>query len=88
MMEHYFLGAHCFADDTQRCLSFKPLESTAQVDAIQGMECINAVNEILLVGTRQQLDKLDLCAITVGNNRVSPSPCVKNLGPRFDSNIY
>ena len=35
--------------------------------------------EFLLVGTRQQLDKLDSCSITVSNNRISPSPCVKNL---------
>ena len=43
--------------------------------------------EFLLVGTRQQLDKLDSCSITVGNNRISPSPCVKNLGSWFDSNL-
>ena len=42
--------------------------------------------EFLLVGTRQHLDKLDSCSITVGNNRISPSPCVKNLGSWFDSN--
>ena len=41
----------------------------------------------LLVGTRQQLDKLDSCSITVGNNRISPSPCVRNLGSWFDSNL-
>ncbi|CAH3174905.1 unnamed protein product [Porites evermanni] len=35
--------------------------------------------EFLLLGTRQQLDKLDLRSITVGNNRISRSPCVKNL---------
>ena len=40
----------------------------------------------MLVGTRQ-LDKLDSCFITVGNNRISPSPCVKNLGSWFDSNL-
>ena len=43
--------------------------------------------EFLLVGTRQQLDKLDSCSITVGNNRISPSPCVRNLGSWFDSNL-
>jgi len=85
--------AHCFADDTQLYLSFKPLGNTAQGDAVQAMEkCIDAVRkwmvqdrlmindekaEFLLIGTRQQLDKLDLCSITVGNNRISPSPCVK-----------
>ena len=34
--------------------------------------------KFLLVGTRQQLDKLDSCFITVGNNRITPSPCVKD----------
>ena len=43
--------------------------------------------EFLLVGTRQQLNKLDSCSITVGNNRISPSPCVKNLGSWFDCNL-
>ena len=43
--------------------------------------------EFLLVGTRQQLDKLDSCSITVGNNRISPSPCVRNLGSWFDTNL-
>ena len=100
---HYLPDAHCFADDTQLYLSFKPLGDTAQADAIQAMEkCIDAVRnwmiqdrllinddktEFLLVGTRQQLEKLDSCSITVGNNRISPSPCVKNLGSWFDSNL-
>ena len=35
--------------------------------------------EFLLVGTRQQLDKLDSCSITVGNNRISPIPCAHVL---------
>ena len=43
--------------------------------------------EFLLFGTRQQLDKLDPCSITVGTNRFSPSPCVRNLGWWFDSNL-
>ena len=103
IVEHYLPDAHCFADDTQLYLSFKPLGDTAQADAIQAMEkCIDAVRnwmiqdrllinddktEFLLVGTRQQLEKLDSCSITVGNNRISPSPCVKNLGSWFDSNL-
>ena len=39
--------------------------------------------EFLLVGTRQRLDYL----ISVRNNRISPSPCVKNLGSWFDTNL-
>ena len=103
IVEHYLPDAHCFADDTQLYLSFKPLGNTAQDDAIQAMEkCIDAVRkwmiqdrlminddktEFLLVGRRQQLDKLDSCLITVGNNRISPSPCVRNLGSWFDSKL-
>ena len=99
IVEHYLPDAHCFADDTQLYLTFKPLGNTAQADAIQAMEkCIDAVRkwmiqdrlminddktEFLLVGTRQRLDYL----ISVRNNRISPSPCVKNLGSWFDSNL-
>ena len=103
IVEHYLPDAHCFADDTQLYLTFTPLGNTAQADAIQAMEkCIDAVRkwmiqdrlminddktEFLLVGTRQQLDEQDSCSITVGNNRISPSPCVKNLGSWFDTNL-
>ena len=68
IVEHFLPDAHCFADDTQLYLSFKPLSDTAQADAIQAMEkCIDAVRnwmiqdrllinddktEFLLVGTR------------------------------------
>ena len=88
-MELFLPDAHCFADDKQLCLSFKPLGNTAQADAVQAMEkCIDAVRkwmvqdrlmindektEFLLIGARQQLDKLDSCSITVGNNRISTS---------------
>ena len=80
IVEHYLPDAHCFADDTPLYLSFKPLGNTAQADAIQATEkCIDAVRkwiiqdrlminddktEFLLVGTRQQRDKLDSCSIT------------------------
>ena len=95
-LKSYLPYAQIFADDTQLYLRFKPLDSTAEADAIQAMDkCIDAVTkwmiqdrsmisddetEFLLVATRRQLDKLDSYSITVGNNRISPSQCVKNLG--------
>jgi len=81
MVENYLPDAHCFADDTQMYLSFKPLGSTAQTDAIQAMEkCIDVVRKwmiqdqlminddktkFLLVGTQQQLDKLNIPLPTI-----------------------
>jgi len=48
-VEHHLLVAHCFADDTQLYLSFKPLDSTAQADAIQAMEkCIDVVRKWMI----------------------------------------
>jgi len=46
IVEDYLPDAHYFADDTQLYLSFKPLGSTAQADAIQAMEkCIDAARK-------------------------------------------
>jgi len=103
IVEHYLRDVQCFADDTQLYLSLKPLSNAAQANPIHTMEkCIDAVRkwmiqdwlminddktEFLLVSTRQQLHKLDSYSITVGTNRISPSPCVRNLGSWFYSNL-
>ena len=65
--------AHCFADDTQLYLRFKPDSCNSQDEALQAMErCLSDIQqwliqhrlminddktECLLVGTRQQLNK-------------------------------
>jgi len=49
IVEDYLPDAHCFVDDTQLYLSFKPLGNTAQADAIQAMEkCIDAVRKWMI----------------------------------------
>ena len=49
IVEYYLPDAHCFADDTQLYLSFKPLGNTAQTDAIQAIEkCIDAVRKWMI----------------------------------------
>ena len=66
---------HCFADDTQLYLSFKPDDNTSQIEAISAMNrCIDDLRnwmikqrlminddktEFLLTGTRKQLAKIN-----------------------------
>ena len=44
--------------------------------------------ELILIGTRQQLCKInDVCYISVGDNDLYPSSCVRNLGAWFDNKL-
>lgn len=44
-------------------------------------------SECILTGTRQQLCKLQLCAISVGHDTISARTQVKNLGCWLDSHL-
>ena len=71
--------AHAYADDTQLYLSFKPGNSASELESIAAMErCIKAVrawmtmdklklNEFLIIGTRQQLEKVNIISLSVGD---------------------
>ena len=43
--------------------------------------------EFVLIGTRQQLAKVDIDSISVGSYDVSPGSVVRNLGSWFDSKL-
>ena len=43
--------------------------------------------EFLLLGTKQQLAKVDINSITVGGSVVNTKPVVRNLGSWFDSQL-
>ena len=43
--------------------------------------------ECMLIGTRQQLAKVSLEIIKVGENSIPPSQIVKNLGTLMDCNL-
>jgi len=95
--------AHCCADDTQLYLSFKPHSDASQTAAINAMECCiekirewiirdkltinDSKTEFILIGTRQQLSKLQPCAISVGHDTNIASTQVKNLGCWLDSHL-
>ena len=96
--------AHCYADDTQIYLSFKPNSSTSQEDAVRSMECCiekirrwliqdrllinDDKTEFMIIGTRQQLCKLQAMNIKVGSSEIRPSSRVRNLGCCLDPNLH
>ena len=98
----YLPSIHCYADDTQLYLAISP-NTPAADSAVQAMrDCIMDLRnwmindrlllnddktEFLLLGTRQQLAKVNIATITVGNTEVTSGTAVKNLGAWFDSTL-
>ena len=86
--------SHCYADD------FKPDELSSQQGAIISMQnCTKDIRlwmeydklllndekkEFLIIGTRQQLSKVNISSIIVGNSDVMRSSVVRNLGIFID----
>lgn len=93
-------AAHGYADDTQLYLSFKPDSLLSGEKAVQDMEnCISDVRswmfsnelmindtktEFIIIGSRQQLLKVNISSVKVGGADISPVKCVRNLGAWFD----
>ena len=104
VVEDQLPHVHCYADDTQIYLSFKPISNTSQEDTVRMMECCikkirrwlshdrllinDDKTEFIIIGTRQQLNKLQVINIKVGSSEIKPSYPVKNLGSWLDPNLY
>ena len=94
---------HCYADDAQIYLSFKPISNISQEDEVRAMECCiekircwlihdrlllnDDKTEFIIIGIRKQLKKLQAMNIKVGGSVIKPSSQVKNLGSWFDPNL-
>ena len=96
-------SVHCYADVTQLYLAFSPDvlgEDEATLNAM--CDCIHDLRnwmiedrlmlnddktELVLIGTRQQLQKVKLNDITVGDTVVEAKSVVQNLRSWFDRNL-
>ena len=103
IVEQHLPHVHCYADDTQLYLSFKPNNEQAHDEALFAMEqCICDIRnwltrsrlllnddktEFLVIGTRQQLSKLKSTVVDVGEHSIEPSVSVSNLGTIFDNSL-
>ena len=103
VVQDYLPSVHCYADDTQLFVSFSPADVTGHSAAITAIErCIQAIRnwmhenklllneaktEFLLIGTKQQLAKVNISHVKVGSANIAPHPPVKSLGVWFDSNL-
>ena len=103
VVKRHLPSVHAYADDTQLYLAFKPGCASSTNDAIVAMErCVNEIRawmlwdklkindgktEFVIIGTRQQLSKVHVDSLAVGDAQVSPVQSVKNLGTWIDSNM-
>ena len=93
---------HGFADDTQLYLSFKPDEASSQEAILRMEHCISDMRswmisnrllindsktEFLIIGSRQQLSKVNISCVRVGDSLISSAKNARNLGAWFDSSM-
>ena len=103
IIENHLPEAQGYADDHQVYLSFRPTSSSNQKDAISAIEnCVSDLRswmisnklmvndsktEFVIVGSRQQLERVNIPFLEVGSDEIAPVTSVRNLGVIFDSNL-
>ena len=103
IIERHLPNSHCYVDDSQIYLSFKADDLSSQQNAITAMQnCIDDIRswmehdklllndektEFFITGTRQQLSKVNISSITVGNSAIMKSSVVRNLGSYIDDKL-
>ena len=103
VIKEYLPQAHAYADDTQLYLSCRADSTSSQNDAVNAMErCVDAIRcwmikeklclndsktEFIIIGTKQQLAKVNIDSLCVGDTSIVPVTSVKNLGVWFNEHI-
>ena len=102
IIKDYLPSVDSFADDTQLHLSFGPENTDVQNAKIEIEKCIDAIRkwmltnnllindsktEVIIIGNKKILNKLNNINIRVGNSYITPSKSVRNLGIIFDDNF-
>ena len=99
----YGVKYHCYADDTQNYLSFTQTVTVNQEECIRNLElCIAEIrkwmqtnllklnddkSEFLLVGTKQQLNKITNMNVKISCDEIKPVSSIRNLGFHQDAGM-
>ena len=100
IIKHHLPMIHSYADDSKVYISFSLNDRAEQLAVVRNVEdCIRDIRswmlnndlkfnddktEFLIIGSSQQLGKLDNISISVGNSDIHPVPLARNLGCWFD----
>ena len=95
MIKYHLPMIHCYADDSQVYISFSQNDRAEQLAVVRNMaDCIRDIRfwmlnndlkfnddktEFLIIGTSQQLEKLDNISTRVGDSDIHPVPLARNL---------
>ena len=94
------LDFHLFADDSQLYVFVKPVQANVDGAIGRLQKCCHDIRtwlwrkflklnddktEMLLIGSRQQLSKIALPGVNVGESLIAPATAVKDLGAVFDT---
>ena len=103
IIEGHLPAVHCYADNTQLYVFFSPNKNTGQYEAVNAIQhCVDDIRnwmtndklllnddktEFLMIGTKQQLAKVNIDHILIGDSVIRPKGVVKNLGTWLDSTL-